>query len=39
MTYAWELHKETLRRLYLDEKKSFRAIAEYMTEHHDFGAR
>ncbi len=39
MVYKWEEHKEVCRRLYVDEKLSFRAISVYMKEHHNFGAR
>ena len=39
MVYKWEAHKEICRRLYVDEKMSFRAIAAHMKEHHNFGAR
>ncbi|KAJ9150300.1 Clr5 domain protein [Pleurostoma richardsiae] len=36
MTYDWEPHKETCRRLYVDEKKKLPQIAEYFRIHHDF---
>lgn len=39
MVYKWEEHKEICQRLYNEDRLSFRAIAEYMKEHHDFGAR
>ncbi|KAL9948581.1 hypothetical protein ACHAQF_001308 [Verticillium nonalfalfae] len=38
MVYKWEAHKEICERLYIEEKKSFRVIAAYMKEHHNFGA-
>ncbi|KAM0284272.1 hypothetical protein ACHAQH_002063 [Verticillium albo-atrum] len=38
MVYKWEAHKEICERLYIGEKKSFRVIAAYMKEHHNFGA-
>jgi len=39
MTYDWEPHKETCRRLYVDEKKKLPQIAEYFRIHHDFVPR
>ena len=39
MVFPWEQHRETCRRLYVDEKMRLDDVAEYMRKHHDFTPR
>ncbi|KAK3309515.1 uncharacterized protein B0T15DRAFT_497780 [Chaetomium strumarium] len=36
MVYPWKNHRETLRRLYVEEKKPLDEVVEYMRVHHNF---
>lgn len=39
MVYDWETHKDTLKRLYVDEKRSVEDIISYMQTNHSFAPR
>jgi hypothetical protein len=39
MGYKWKQHRETCRRLYVDEGKSLTEVMKYMAEHHNFTPR
>jgi hypothetical protein len=36
--YRWEIHKETLRKLYLVEKKTLKEVGEFMAKSNNFKA-
>jgi hypothetical protein len=39
MVYDWETHRETLNRLYVDEKRTVEDITSYMRTNHNFAPR
>lgn len=39
MVYDWETHRDTLSRLYVDEKRSVEDIITYMRTNHNFAPR
>lgn len=39
MVYEWETHKDALRRLYVDEKRSVEDIISHMQTNHSFAPR
>lgn len=39
MVYDWEAHRDTLNRLYVDEKRSVEDIIAYMRTNHNFAPR
>lgn len=39
MVYDWEAHRDTLNRLYVEEKRSVEDIISYMRTNHNFAPR
>lgn len=39
MVYKWDQHRDTLYRLYVEEKLSLEEVVQHMREHHDFTPR